>query len=389
MHKQPWTALGLLILTASLASCSIGSIDPPGGDPDFTLTAQPDALSIAPGQSGTTSVRIARPSRPGGTVNLTLEGSMAGATADTISGVFGAQSSGASSLKLTVGTNVPAGTYPLSVRGTNGAITKTIGVQVKVEKWLLVDADRSANNWAVTADHRPDPNVPASELDVLMKSALDGKGFDVYAVKNADMSNTAAIAGPSADVLKRYSGVVWYTGDQSYQHPIVSDLDNIRAYLDEGGRKMILLSPALVLNLPGAANVFQTTEDQPNDDASLQKHKAFLRDLFGAGGYNGAYARDAYTATPLPGKAQQVGALSITGGQSQRAAFSPQQGELITGLYTAPVQNTRNEVSTGTVVIGRSGLGAHHNASAVFSGISPDVIASANKLDFLRLLLQD
>ncbi len=391
MHKAPVTALSLAFLTAALAGCGGANTTPPPGntgDPDFTLTAAPSALTVYAGQSATTSIRVARPANPRGTVTLSLEGAAVGTTPEKISGTFAAQTGGASTLTLNVGATVPVGTYPLTVRGTNGATSKTLGLQVKVEKWLLVDADRSANNWNVTSSHQPDPQAPASPLDEFMKTVLPAQSFDIYAVKNGDMTDTAVVAGPDAATLRRYTGVIWYTGDQDYQRPTAGDLANLRTYLNEDQRKVLLLSPALILNLPGAANVFQTTDPEADDPASLTQSKAFLKDLFGVAGYNGQYAAAAYQVTPAPGSdAAALGPVAVRGGNSVRGAFVPVTDAQVRSDYTTQIVNAHNEPATGSVVLRRTGVGTKHTSTGVLVGVSPDAMTSANKLDLLRHLI--
>ncbi len=83
--------------------------------PDFALTASPASLSIVNGQSGTSTLTVARTGGFAGNVTLALEGAPAGVT-----GVFAPNpaTAGSSTLTITTTTTAVAGMYNLVVRGT-------------------------------------------------------------------------------------------------------------------------------------------------------------------------------------------------------------------------------------------------------------------------------
>ncbi len=370
--------IGLLLLTAALASCGGTPSGGAGGDPEFTLAAQPAELSVGPSHSGTTSIRITRLPRSGGQVSLTLEGASAGTGADRIRGAFGGQEGGISALTLTVGANVPAGTYPLTVRGTNGTITKTIGVQVKVEKWLLVDADRSANN---AAPQRTD--APLSPLDLTMRAVLAGRAFDVFVVRSGSIAtDVPAINGPGAEALARYTGVLWYTGNQWDQPPTPDDLSAMTRYLSAPDHRLVLQSAAFVQHLDGTGNVYQGT-DQNTDRNALQK--AFLRDQLGVAGYTFQYRRDAPEALPVHGSATQgMGALRLSNPASV-VAFKRLNDPNGQALLTVSV----NADERGAVAVRKKGLGGSGRSTAVYLGLSPDEIEAGDAAGLLQRLLRD
>src|SRR5688572_10245307 len=97
---------------------------------NFTISATPTALNLAAGASGNTSVAIVR-------TNFTTDVALSlGSPPTGITGVFTpATLTGTtltSTLALTVAANVAAGTYPVTVRGTGGAITQNTTVNVTV-----------------------------------------------------------------------------------------------------------------------------------------------------------------------------------------------------------------------------------------------------------------
>ncbi|MFC4456519.1 hypothetical protein [Deinococcus sonorensis] len=382
MHQM--SIANLLSVTAALCL----SVTAAAAAPEVTLTAPKTAWTLGTAQSAETTVRAAG-LPASGPVRFALEGAGAGTGATKISAVFGGFKAGSSTLKLNVGAEVPVGTYPLVVRATSGSLTTTLALQVNVERWLLVDADRSENNAVVTAAHRPDPKAKESALDTLMKQTLAGRAFDIYAVKRGSMtSDLPTIGGPGIATLRKYSGVLWYTGNQDYQIPLEQDLINLRTFLDDDARKLILSAPALVVNMAGAANVFQTTEPDANDLPAQREQRAFLKAVFGAAGYHGAYARDAYQVTPVAGSPLGAfGSLDVSGGNSLRVGFYPLDEPSVQRLVTGPLLNQQNIKSVGAVALGRHGLGPSHTSSGVFLGISPDVIKSPRVRAILQALL--
>ena len=97
---------------------------------NFTISATPATLNLAAGASGNTSVAIVR-------TNFTTDVALSLVSPPTgITGVFTpATLTGTtltSTLALTVASNVAAGTYPVTVRGTGGAITQNTTVNVTV-----------------------------------------------------------------------------------------------------------------------------------------------------------------------------------------------------------------------------------------------------------------
>ncbi|SMB86197.1 hypothetical protein [Deinococcus hopiensis] len=370
--------IGLVLVTAALVSCRGTTPGSTNGDQDFTLTAQPSELGIGASHVGTTSIRITRPGNATGAVKLTFEGAVAGTGADHISGAFGPQTGGTSVLTVTVGAHVSAGTYPVTVRGTNGALTKTTGMQVKVEKWLLVDADRSANNAAPQ-----DNSKPLSTLDTTMRAALVGKAFDVFVVKAGRIAtDVPAINGPNADTLSKYSGVVWYTGNQWDQPPTRDDVNAMTSYLAGTDHKLIVQSAAFVQNLDGTGNVFQET-DQNTDKNTAQK--AFLRDQFGIAGYTFQYRRDGPSVQPVDGTVTQgMGALQLTNPAST-AAFKRREDADGHPLLTVEVnQNVR-----GAVALEKTGLGNKGSSAAVYLGFSPDEVGTGDSAGLLSRLLRE
>ncbi|GGO32041.1 hypothetical protein [Deinococcus humi] len=372
-------------LTMTLWTSAIATTSPA----EFTLSAQATAWTLGATQSASTTLRLAGLDPASDPVRFTLEGVLAGAGRDKISAAFGPLKSSESALKLNVGADVPIGTYSLSVRASSGTVSTTLPLRVKVERWLLVDADRSENNRNVTESHRPDPKAKDSALDTAMKNALNGRIYDVFAVKQGSMTtDLSSIGGPAIGTLRKYSGVVWYTGNQDYQVPIEQDYANLRSFLDEDSRRLVMFSPAMVLNMAGAGNVFQTTEKDPQDNQLLTQQKDFLKNVFGVSGYHGYYARDSYMLTPVAGTpVTPFGRIEASGGNSVRVAFKALEHKSVRSWMTAPVQDQRNVISTGSIVLGRGGIGQAQTSSGLFIGVSPDALKTPNLPALLRTFL--
>jgi hypothetical protein len=130
-----------------IAAASIGQVsatytlilmEPPVEQPDFSLDAAPPELTIPVGQSGTTTIEIARVGGFQGTVALSL----ATPLPVGIEGTFTPPSTegNTATLTLDVGPSVWAGRYPIIVRGTSsslGARNLTIALTVSNSDWGL------------------------------------------------------------------------------------------------------------------------------------------------------------------------------------------------------------------------------------------------------------
>jgi hypothetical protein len=98
--------------------------------PDFGLTSTPTSRSVAQGGSGAFSITVGAQNGFTSLVSLTASGLPAGATATFApTSVAG---SGSSTLTVNVGASTAVGTYPLTVTGTAGALTRTLGLSLTV-----------------------------------------------------------------------------------------------------------------------------------------------------------------------------------------------------------------------------------------------------------------
>jgi hypothetical protein len=106
------------------------------GAPDFSISASPSSLSLAPGTSGSSSISTAVVSGSAGTVILAVSGVPSGATASLSPASLTAGSSAV--LNVSAGT-AAAGSYTLTVTGTEGAATHAATVTLTVAVGSLVN----------------------------------------------------------------------------------------------------------------------------------------------------------------------------------------------------------------------------------------------------------
>ena len=95
------------------------------GSPDFTVSASPSSVTVAPGGSAAYTASIASTNGFGGDVTLGLTGLSAQQATWSFNPPFVAQGSGSAQLSISTATTIAPGTYPLTISATSGAITRT------------------------------------------------------------------------------------------------------------------------------------------------------------------------------------------------------------------------------------------------------------------------
>jgi hypothetical protein len=96
----------------------------------FSLVANPPSQSIAPGSNTTYTVTVTTNVNFAGSVNFGINGLPAGANAGFVPGSLSA--GGSSTLNVTTATNTTAGTYPLTIYGTNITGTSAAAVNLTI-----------------------------------------------------------------------------------------------------------------------------------------------------------------------------------------------------------------------------------------------------------------
>jgi len=102
------------------------------GTPAFTLGASPNAVSVAAGGSGTSTMTTAVSGGFSNAVALSASGEPTGVTVSFNPTSIAAPGSGTSTMTMTVASTVTTGTYPLTVTATGGGLTQTAAVSLTV-----------------------------------------------------------------------------------------------------------------------------------------------------------------------------------------------------------------------------------------------------------------
>jgi uncharacterized membrane protein len=128
--------------------------------PDFSVTASPASQTILIGQSASYTVTLSALNGYAGTVNFSVSGVPAGATATlTPSSIT---TSGTATLSVSTTSTTPAGTYPIVITGTDGVRTHSVTVSLEVDAQPTIDFTISAPG-AITVK-RNSSNPPGTEV---------------------------------------------------------------------------------------------------------------------------------------------------------------------------------------------------------------------------------
>ena len=102
------------------------------GSANFSLTAAPTSLSVAPGGTGTSTITTTAIGSFSSTIALSATGQPSGVTVSFSPNSIAAPGSGTSTMTMTVASNTVAGTYPITVTGASGSTTHTSTVTLTV-----------------------------------------------------------------------------------------------------------------------------------------------------------------------------------------------------------------------------------------------------------------
>ena len=100
--------------------------------PSFSLSASPAALTIAPGKQGTSVITSTITQGFNYPITLSASGMPSQVTVGFNPQTIPAPGSGNSTMTITVASNAPAGTYPITVKGTGGGLQQTAIVTLTV-----------------------------------------------------------------------------------------------------------------------------------------------------------------------------------------------------------------------------------------------------------------
>jgi hypothetical protein len=111
--------------------------------PDFSLSATPASQTVTAGNSTSYTVTVTPSGGYTGTVSFRVAGLPSGATGTFTPGSV--TTSGSSTLSVTTTTAVAAGSYPLTITGTDGTLTHTASVTLVVNAPIVGDFSISAS----------------------------------------------------------------------------------------------------------------------------------------------------------------------------------------------------------------------------------------------------
>ncbi|HEV8348136.1 MAG TPA: galactose oxidase-like domain-containing protein, partial [Vicinamibacterales bacterium] len=105
---------------------------------DFSLSATPASRTVLPGGSTTYTATLNPGTGFTGTVNFSVTGLPSGATASFAPTSL--TTSGSTTLSVATSGTTPPGTYPLTIRGTSGPLTRTVNVTLVVNGDFSISA---------------------------------------------------------------------------------------------------------------------------------------------------------------------------------------------------------------------------------------------------------
>ena len=323
----------------------------------YTLSLSPATLSLPPGGSSMTKVSVDR-----GTFTGAIDFSASGAPAGVTLTLMPTSSNGSmTTLKVAVGDTVAAGNYSITVTGTSAgmAATTTLALTVTAPATaLLVDDDRSDNN-----DGTDNPTTSSSDALFPMELAAKGIIYNTFVVPTDK-------DGPVADTLKKYSTVVWYTGSEyggaSHVNTIsVNDEIQLKAWLDMGGKTLIIFSDEYIYDLGVTWDDVDTT------------HDLFDHYIGGVGGEEATALNSTATSVTGTGPAASVGAFTVGQPPDGINTFwnivKPATGT--DTLFTVSFDPTSSGTPSPTpVAVGRKNVGTAGTSKVVYVGFAVENI---------------
>ena len=134
--------------------------------PDFSLTPSPTSQEILVGQSTSYSVSFSTINNYSGTVSFSVSGLPAGTTSTF--NPLSLSSSGSTTLSITTNNSTPPGTYPLTITGSDGTLTHTTSVTLKVDAVPAADFTVSVAPSSITVKRN------SSGTDTVTIGAVNG-----------------------------------------------------------------------------------------------------------------------------------------------------------------------------------------------------------------------
>jgi hypothetical protein len=174
---------------------------------DFTISAAPTAVSVAPGAAGTSTITTTALNGFNSAITLSASGAPAGVTVSFNPAQIAAPGNGSSTATFTVGSTAAAGTYPISITGTGGSLTHSTTVNLTV-------TSGTSSGWSAGFDFRATQDFVADPAGD--NFALGGSTLYPTARNGVTFGWTSAVASSrdrSATVDQRLAGINFVTGN--------------------------------------------------------------------------------------------------------------------------------------------------------------------------------
>ena len=178
--------------------------------PDFSISASPPALTVQAGYSGSATMTVTTLNGFSGTVSL-VASAPAGLTVDLSPSSFALMSGGSNSstLSIAVLSTTSAGTYTVTVTGTNGSLSHFASLTVNVT--TLPSAPSSLGATAGSAQVALSWNAPSSD---------GGSAITNYSVYKGTASGTETLLATMDNVLTYTDTAV--TNGQTYYYQVTA-----------------------------------------------------------------------------------------------------------------------------------------------------------------------
>ena len=176
--------------------------------PDYSIAANPVALSVAQGQQGSSTISTTINGGFNSAISLSASGVPNGTTVSFNPNPIAAPGNGSSSMTITVGGNTAVGTYPITVTGNGGGVQHSTTVTLTVTA-TLTGISYVQGNYAT-------PDSSQSTVSVPFKSAQTATDLNVVVVGWGDTTATVkSITDNSGNVYTLAVGPTLVSGQLS------------------------------------------------------------------------------------------------------------------------------------------------------------------------------
>ncbi|MCX6368115.1 MAG: hypothetical protein NTX57_15640, partial [Armatimonadetes bacterium] len=314
------------------------------------------------------TITVRRPAALKGELAFTLSNAPEG-----VVGSFARRDENIYTLTLTGLSGLKLGEYKLQVQASvaGKSVTAPLLLIRSKARTLLVDDDFTDNNRS-----GGDPKVlsPADKTFRTLLERGNGQRALVYDFVTVDSQKP----GPNVDALLPYDVVLWYCGTSYGGNPdgnaTVGGVDesNLRAYLDEGeGRTLLLFAPGYISNIQG-----YVPSAKSNEDKWIVTESTFLKRYIGASGGQGLLKRFAEADLDVAGKTVVMGRGPA---EAQLSPINASTAQVVATALLNPDSKGERAVPVATA----NKIGAAH---CVFVGFTFENIAIRPERLFTKLL---